>query len=363
MNITPEIRGKLENMEKRLAELERRMAAPDAARNNGFRDAAREYNRLAPPVSAFRELLDVERETCKCEELLRTETEEDVLRLCRDELKTLNAKREKKENLLAERLSDAVAPDVKSFIMEIRSGAGGSEAALFAGDLYRMYTRYAEKKGWRTENLSSHPTTLGGFKEVVFAVNGAGAYAALRYESGVHRVQRVPVTESGGRIHTSTVTVAALIEPDEIEVRLDPSDVRVDTFRSSSAGGQHVNKTDSAVRITHLPSGMVVECQDERSQHQNREKAFRLLRARLMEKLRAEQQEKLARERRSQVGSGDRSERIRTYNFPQGRVSDHRAGVTLYRLQELLDGGLDELLEPLRRALRAKEIEEKLADV
>jgi len=237
--------------------------------------------------------------------------------------------------------------DDKNILLEIRAGTGGEEAALFAQDLFRMYTRYAERRGWSTEILSSNETGLGGFKEVILLVAGEGAYSRLKYEAGVHRVQRVPETESQGRIHTSAVTVAILPEAEEVDVDIKPEELRIDIFRASGHGGQHVNTTDSAVRITHLPTGIVVTCQDERSQHKNKAKAMKVLRSRLLELMQREQQNKVSQERRQMVGSGDRSERIRTYNFPQGRVTDHRIGLTLYQLEEVLQGELDLILDPL----------------
>ena len=246
--------------------------------------------------------------------------------------------------------------DDKDVIVEIRAGAGGEEAALFAHSLFRMYTMYAEKRGWSVEPLSANETELGGCKEVVFQITGAGAYARLKFESGVHRVQRVPETESQGRVHTSTVTVAVLPEAEEVDFAINPTDLKIDTFRSSGAGGQHINKTESAIRITHLPTGTVVECQDERSQHKNRDKAMRVLRTRLYEAECAKQQAAIAAERRAQVGTGDRSERIRTYNFPENRVSDHRIKLTLYRLGQFMDGDLDELLDALITADTAEKL-------
>ena len=238
--------------------------------------------------------------------------------------------------------------DEKDVVMEIRAGVGGEEAALFAASLYRMYAMYVEKQGWRLEAAGVSETELGGFKEVSFLVEGAGAYARLKHESGVHRVQRVPETESGGRIHTSTCTVAVLPQVDEVEFHLDPNDLRIDTFRSSGAGGQHVNKTESAIRVTHLPTGTVVECQDQRSQHKNKDRALSILRSRLYERAAEEQAAAIAGERRSQVGSGMRNERIRTYNFPQGRVTDHRVGLTLYKIDSVMDGELEEIISALR---------------
>ena len=248
--------------------------------------------------------------------------------------------------------------DDKNVIVEIRGGVGGEEAALFAGDLFRMYGRYAEKQGWRTEILDSNATEIGGFKEISFLVNGQGAYSRLKYESGTHRVQRVPVTESGGRIHTSAVTVAVLPEAEEVEVDIDQNDLRIDTYCASGAGGQYVNRTETAIRITHLPTGIVVQCQDEKSQLKNKEKAMKVLRARILDAARQEQEAAVAADRKSQVGSGDRSERIRTYNFPQGRVTDHRIGLTLHRIDAILDGDLDELLNALITADQAERLKQ-----
>ena len=246
--------------------------------------------------------------------------------------------------------------DDKNVIIEIRGGAGGEEAALFAATLMRMYSMYAESKGWKTEIINENPTELGGYKEVSFMIEGDGAYSRLKFESGVHRVQRVPDTESQGRIHTSTVTVAVLPEVDDVEIEINPADLQVDTYRASGAGGQHVNKTESAIRITHLPTGLVVECQDERSQHKNRDKAMKVLRSRLYEQAQKEQTDKIASERKSQVGTGDRSERIRTYNYPQGRVSDHRIGLTLYHLEQILNGSVDEIFDALITADQAEKL-------
>ena len=246
--------------------------------------------------------------------------------------------------------------DDRNVIVEIRGGAGGEEASLFAGSLYRMYSMYAETKGWKTEILSSNPTELGGFKEVSFMIEGEGAYSRFKFESGVHRVQRVPETESQGRIHTSTVTVAVLPEAEEVDVEINPADLQIDTYRSGGAGGQHVNKTESAIRITHIPTGTVVECQDERSQHKNKDRAMKILRSKILEAEQAKQHDAIAGERRAQVGTGDRSERIRTYNYPQGRVSDHRINLTLYRIEAILNGDLDEIIDALVTADTAEKL-------
>ncbi len=271
--------------------------------------------------------------------------------LATEEQARLSQRIEELQAELTELLAVRDPRDDKDVIVEVRAGAGGDEAALFAGELFRMYGRYAERHRWQVEMIDESATTIGGFKEVIFAVKGRGAFSRLRFESGVHRVQRVPETEAQGRIHTSTTTVAVLPETEDVELHIDPQELRIDTYRAGGAGGQHVNKTESAVRITHLPTGIVVTCQDEKSQHKNRDKAMRVLRARLMERLQSEAHAELAQERRSQVGTGDRSERVRTYNFPQGRVTDHRVGFTSHRLGEMLDGDLDELFDALRKEL------------
>ncbi len=291
-----------------------------------------------------------------CEELMEKEKEEGTESYLKRELNNLKEERGKLEEEIKVLLLGKDPRNEKDVIMEIRAGAGGEEASLFAADLFRMYTRYAEKKGWKVEVLGSSESDMEGFKEVIFEIKGKGAFSKLKFESGVHRVQRIPVTESGGRIHTSTATVAVLPEAEEVEVKIDPNDLKIETFRASGPGGQHVNVTDSAVRITHLPTGMVVQCQEERSQIQNREKAMRVLRARLYEKLMEEQAKKLAEERRQQVGTGDRSERVRTYNFPQNRVTDHRIGLTVHNLEEFLDGEIDEVIEALAAAERAEQL-------
>jgi peptide chain release factor 1 len=287
------------------------------------------------------------REQDEAAALLEEAADPEMRALADGELKTLKGQREALERELQELLLPRDPTDEKGVIMEIRAGAGGDEAALFAADLLRMYTRYAESARFRVEMLSAHPTGIGGMKEAILAIEGKGAFRKLRHESGVHRVQRVPATEASGRIHTSTVTVAVLAEAEEVDVQIDPKDLQIDVFRASGAGGQHVNVTDSAVRITHIPTGLVVSCQDERSQHKNKAKALKVLRARLLERARAEQEREIADTRRQQVGTGDRSERIRTYNFPQGRVTDHRIGLTLHNLPGVLDGNLDELTQAL----------------
>lgn len=339
---------KLQAIEERYEELEKRISDPALiARQEEWRRLTKEHARLTEIVHTFRQYKKVEKDLREAKEMLKEGDDEEMARFLKEEI---NRCTEAKEEL-AGRLKILLLPrdpnDEKNVIMEIRAGTGGEEAALFAGDLLRMYTRYAERQGWKVEILDSHPTDIGGFKEVVFVVEGQGAFSRLKFESGVHRVQRVPTTESGGRIHTSAATVAVLPEAEEVEVDINPGDLRIDTFCSTGPGGQSVNTTQSAVRITHLPTGIVVSCQDEKSQLKNREKAMRVLRARLYEKAQEERQAELAQARRSQVGTGDRSERIRTYNFPQGRVSDHRINLTLYKLDQFLDGDLDEMLDAL----------------
>ena len=283
--------------------------------------------------------------------MLEEKPDDELREMIREELRTSEEGIARCERELKVMLVPKDPNDDRNVIVEIRGGAGGEEAALFAGTLFRMYTRYAERRRWKTELMDSNPTELGGFKEVVFEIDGKGAYSRLKFESGVHRVQRIPSTESGGRIHTSTVTVAVLPEVDDVpDVEINPADLEVDTYRSSGAGGQHVNKTSSAIRITHVPSGIVVACQEERSQHKNRDKAMRVLKAKLYEMALSKQVSEVTENRRSQVGTGDRSERIRTYNFPQGRVSDHRIGLTLYRVEEVVDGDLDEIVDALTTA-------------
>ncbi len=315
----------------------------------------KEYKRLTPIVDTFRALKKAQSDENDAKELLDSGDKE-LKELAEEELKTAKEQIEQ----LSEQLKILLLPtdpnDDRNVIVEIRGGAGGEEAALFAGSLFRMYSMYAESKGWKTEIINVNETELGGYKEISFMINGEGAYSRLKFESGVHRVQRVPETETQGRIHTSTVTVAVLPEAEDVEIDINPADLQIDTFRSSGAGGQHINKTESAIRITHLPTGLIVECQDERSQHKNREKAMKVLRSRLFEAKQREQESKIASERRSQVGTGDRSERIRTYNYPQSRVSDHRIGLTLYHLEQILNGDLDQVIDPLITADRAEKL-------
>ena len=342
------IRHKLESVCDRFEELSGLLADPDVIGDqNQFRDYSKEYSRLDPVVKLFEEYNAIDQDIAAAEEMAADDDPE-VRSMGEDELESLG---ERKDTLLLELQKSLIPPDPyddSNVYLEIRAGTGGDEAAIFAGDLFRMYTRYAETMGWQVEVLSAREGEHGGYKEIISRITGSGIYAKLKFESGAHRVQRVPATESQGRIHTSACTVAVLPEPDEVEaVEINPSDLRIDTYRASGAGGQHVNKTDSAVRITHLPSGIVVECQDERSQHKNRARAMSLLQARLLDAQVTEQETEQAQQRKLLVGSGDRSERIRTYNYPQGRVTDHRINLTLYKLDEIMAGGVDQVIQPL----------------
>ena len=341
------IRRKLEKLDERHEEIGRLLSEPDViGRQSQFRDLSMEYARLGPLVERYRGFLALEEDLATAREL---EME--------DELKELGVRIEVEERALQGLLVPKDPHDESNIFLEVRAGTGGDEAALFAGDLFRMYARYAESKRWDVEVLSESPGEHGGYKEIISRIIGRGAYSLLKFESGTHRVQRVPATEAQGRIHTSACTVAILPELEAVEaVDLNPADLRIDTYRSSGAGGQHVNKTDSAIRITHLPTGIVVECQDERSQHKNRSRALSLLKARLLADERARQASQQAQSRKLQVGSGDRSERIRTYNFPQGRVTDHRINLTLYKLDDVMNGNLDELIGALNQEYQAEEL-------
>ncbi|WP_069650557.1 peptide chain release factor 1 [Caloranaerobacter ferrireducens] len=339
---------KLKFLEEKYKDLSMKISDPEIInKRNEWQKLVKEHAEIEPIVMKYREYTSVSEQLDEAKEMLKEKLEDDFKDMVKEEIKELTEKKEQ----LTEELKLLLIPkdpnDEKNVIVEIRAGAGGDEAGIFAGDLLRMYTRYAERQGWKVEIMSSNEQGVGGFKEVIFMIKGKGAYSRLKYESGVHRVQRIPVTESGGRIHTSTATVAVLPEADDIDIQINPNDVRVDVFRSSGHGGQSVNTTDSAVRLTHIPTGIVVSCQDEKSQLKNKEKAFKILKARLYDKLQAEQNAEIAEARRSQVGTGDRSERIRTYNFPQGRVTDHRINMTIYKLDSFLDGDIDEIVDAL----------------
>lgn len=354
--------SKLAIFDKRYNELEKRMYEPDVVSDpDRYREVMREYASIEPVVKKYREYRSAQ-QTIEDSLMILDDASSD------DELKELasieldDAKRSLPE--LEEELKILLLPkdpnDERNVIVEIRGGTGGEESSLFAYDLYRMYSMYAERRGYKIEVINLNETGLGGYKEVSFIVSGAGAYSRFKFESGTHRVQRVPKTESSGRIHTSAATVAVLPEADDVEVDINPNDLEIDTFRSSGAGGQHINKTSSAIRITHKPTGMVVECQDERSQYKNKDKAMKVLKSRLLKIEQDKQHEAIASDRRSQIGSGDRSEKIRTYNYPQSRVTDHRIGLTLYKLDEIMNGDLDEIIDALVTAQRAEQLKEQM---
>ena len=350
---------KLQAVEDKYLQLESMISDPDIiADMNKWQKYTREHSKLGEIVAKFREYKEVLQGIDDAKEMQKEETDDEFKKMIDLELGELKERLSILETELPILLLPKDPNDDKSVIVEIRGGAGGDEAALFAGNLFRMYTRYAEIQGWKTEILDSNPTELGGFKEVVFEIDGYGAYSKLKYESGVHRVQRVPTTESSGRIHTSTVTVAVLPEVEEVDVVINQNELRIDTFCASGAGGQHVNRTESAVRITHLPTGIVVQCQDEKSQLKNKDKAMRVLRAKVQDLADEMQRSEVAENRKSQVGTGDRSERIRTYNFPQGRVTDHRVGLTLHKLDYVLNGELDELITALVTADQSEKLKQ-----
>jgi len=338
---------KLKGVEDRFGQLEGLLSDPKVLQDRAaYQKYSREHAELNQIVNAFRQYRHIDRELDESVELLN-DSDPEIKSLAKEEVERLNAQKEALEQELKQLLVPKDPLDEKNVILEIRAGTGGDEAGLFAGDLFKMYSRYAEARGWKIEIMSQHATGVGGLKEIIALVKGKGVFSRLKYESGTHRVQRVPTTETQGRIHTSAVTVAVLPEAEDVEIAIDPNELRIDVFRSSGPGGQSVNTTDSAVRITHLPTGLVVTCQDEKSQHKNKAKAMKVLRARLLDREIQDQDDKRSQERKSQVGSGDRSERIRTYNFPQGRVTDHRVGLTLYKIDTILLGEIDEIIDAL----------------
>lgn len=353
---------KIEIFNKRYDELNNRLYDPSVAADpNEYSKVMKEVKSIEAIVLKYREYKEILKAMDEAREIIEdSSSDKDFREMAMAEIDDC------KERLpeITEELKILLLPkdpnDSRNVIMEIRGGAGGEEAALFCGVLYRMYSMFAEKQGYKTEIINANETELGGFKEISFMINGEGAYSKLKFESGVHRVQRVPETESQGRIHTSTVTVAVLPEAEDVELEINPADLQIDTFRSSGAGGQHINKTESAIRITHIPTGVVVECQDERSQYKNKDKAMKVLKSRLLQAKREEQEDSIAAERKQQVGTGDRSERIRTYNYPQGRVTDHRIGLTLYKIDDILNGNIEEIVDALIAANRAKQLQQSM---
>ena len=351
------MREKLNEIDARFRAMEEKISSPECYNDpEAVRKLSREQKLLEPVVSKYRELCSWEEQAESAEALLSGETDPELRALAREEAEDCRARAAEAEQELRLLLLPRDPDDDKNVIVEIRGGAGGDEAALFAHSLFRMYSMYAERKRWKCEIDNLNETELGGIKEIVFRLEGDGAYSRMKFESGVHRVQRVPDTETQGRIHTSTVTVAVLPETEEVDFQLDPADLKIDVFRSSGAGGQKVNKTSSAIRVTHLPTGMVVECQDERSQYKNKDRALSILRSRLYQIEKDKRDAAIAAERKSQVGTGMRNERIRTYNFPQGRVTDHRIGLTLYKIEAIMNGDLDELIDALRSAEQAEKL-------
>lgn len=350
---------KLQKVEDKFREIESQLGDPAVVADvERFTKLTREHSNLEPIVKKFRQYKKILAQIEEDKNLLET-GDEDLKSLAAEELTDLKKAKAELDNELPILLLPKDPNDDKNVIVEIRGGVGGEEAALFAGDLFKMYAKFAERQGWKVDIVESNPTTIGGFKEISFTVDGAGAFSKLKYESGTHRVQRVPVTESSGRIHTSAVTVAVLPEVEEVEVEINPADLRIDTYCASGAGGQYVNRTETAIRITHLPTGIVVQCQDEKSQLKNKEKAMKVLRARVNDLALREQNEAISADRKNQVGSGDRSERIRTYNFPQGRVTDHRIGLTLHKLDAVLNGELEEIISALITADQSKKLAEQ----
>ena len=351
--------NKLNNIEEKYENLEQLLSSPEIINDqNQYHKYAKALSDLQETVNVYRDLKKVSKELEEAQAMVMEEQDPELVAMAEGEAQELLTRKEAVEAQLRVLLLPKDPHDDKNVFVEIRAGAGGDEAGLFAGDLFRMYSRYSEGKNWKIEIVDSHTSDIGGFKEIVFMIKGHGAYSKLKYESGVHRVQRIPSTESGGRIHTSTATVAVLPEVEDVDIHIDPNDVRVDIFCSSGPGGQSVNTTQSAVRITHIPTGIVVSCQDEKSQHKNKDKAMKVLRARVGDKLQQEHRDEIDSNRKSQVGTGDRSERIRTYNFPQGRVTDHRVGLTLHKLDFVLQGQIDEIIEVLTSADQAEKLKE-----
>ena len=353
---------RLEEIESRYEELTGLLSKPETMqRQEEYQRLVKEFSELEKTVTHYREHKKIARELEENRNLLK-ESDEEIRRLARDEIAELQERMAEVERALKISLLPRDPNDDKNIFLEIRAGTGGEEASLFAADLFRMYARYSELREWKVDIASQHQTGVGGLKEIIALIEGRGAYSQLKYESGVHRVQRVPTTEAQGRVHTSAVTVAVLPEADEVEVNLDPGELRIDFYRSSGPGGQSVNTTDSAVRVTHIPTGLVVTCQDEKSQHKNRAKAMNVLRSKLLDLERLEQQTEISEKRRSMVGTGDRSERIRTYNFPQSRVTDHRIGMTLYKLDEILEGNIQELIEALTVHFQAETLKSQMGN-
>ncbi|MDZ7267158.1 MAG: peptide chain release factor 1 [candidate division KSB1 bacterium] len=353
--------ARLDKLESRFAELNELLSRPEVVANpRRLREVAKERTELEAIVAKYHAYKALQHSIADNRRLLEESDDRELRELAAAELQELEARLPALEEELKLLLVPRDPADARNAIMEIRAGTGGDEAGLFAGDLYRMYTRFAERQGWQVEVLSSNAQGIGGFKEIIFQITGTGAYGKLKYEGGVHRVQRVPITEQSGRIHTSAASVAVLPEAEEVDIAINPNDLRIDVFRSSGPGGQSVNTTDSAVRITHLPSGLVVQCQDEKSQLKNKNKALRVLRSRLLEMKQSEERARIDSARKQMVGSGDRSDKIRTYNFPQNRVTDHRIGLTVYRLEEVLDGNLEEFIEQLALAERSEKLKQEV---
>lgn len=348
---------RFESLNRHYDELERLLADPEVIKDTSrYQRFAKELSNLAPLIKKYREYQNIAEEAEHIKHIILIEKDEELLKMAEEEKLKLKQCIDSIHNELEEMLVGKNKDDDSPIILELRAGTGGLEASLFVSDLYRMYTKYAAKCGWRQDTMDSHPTEAGGFKEIILSLQGRDVYKKMKYESGIHRVQRVPATEASGRIHTSAVTIAVLAEPEEVDLTIDPNDLEIDVYRSSGPGGQSVNTADSAVRIKYVPTGLVVTCQDERSQLKNKQKAMRVLRARLLDSIKQEQQKKISQDRKQQVGSGDRSEKIRTYNFPDRRVTDHRIGVTIHRLEQILDGELDELITALIEADRQSKL-------